>query len=114
ITSKRGLIRGLTSICVIWRNSLAAKIVRLLSESRPGSAKGRRVDKGNLRLFSGKQLRNSEDLQLRYLTVIGGVVETCLGRFHLHRPGGWCERHKDADFGLLAVDHMGQIADHGD
>src|SRR5262249_39007215 len=25
--------RGLTSICVIWRNSLAAKIVRLLSES---------------------------------------------------------------------------------
>ncbi len=70
------------------------------------------VYKGNLGLFPGKQLGDGEDLDLWYLAMIRRVIEACLGGFHLHRGGWWCERQEHADFGLFPLYDMGQIPDH--
>jgi hypothetical protein len=70
-------------------------------------AKGRRVNKGELRLVPSQQIRNGEDLDFGHLAMIGGRVPPSLGGFSLHRLRGARQCQEEADFGLFAVHHMG-------
>lgn len=70
-----------------------------------------RINQGDGRFCSRKQLRNRENLNFRVLAVWGFKVSS-LNRFGLHRFGWLSQRDEQSYFRILPVNDMSQIPDH--
>src|ERR1035441_7956114 len=74
---------------------------------------GRRIHKRNVWLLPLEKFPDREDLNLGVLA-IDRLIEAGLHGFRPHWPCRIGQRDEHADFGVLAVYDVCQVADHGD